>query len=171
MATFVHIADDRMRSRIHRGGIRVTELLARSEDLAAPRRGVFCVPVVPNFQMTFQWLRELKRRGHRLACGVHLRIDDTQAVFVGHYNQVPQRMTAESIAFFLRAGDARGLQVAVPRAIAAREITGIRSIPQLTGWRFYPAAKARLPLWPAAGETKASKLRRRIEQLNKSPWK
>ena len=172
MAIFVHIADERIRSRIHRSGIRATELLARSEDLAAPRRGVFCVPIVPNFQMTFQWLRELKRRGHRLACGGHFRLDDTQAVFVEHYDQVPQRMTAaQSIAFFLQAEDARGLQVVVPRAIAAREITGIRSIPQLMGWRFYPAAKGRLPLWPAAGETKASKLRRRIEQLNKSPWK
>ena len=144
MATFVHIADDRMRSRIHRGGIRVTELLARSEDLAAPRRGVFCVPVVPNFQMTFQWLRELKRRGHRLACGVHLRIDDTQAVFVGHYNQVTQRMTAaRSIAFFLQAEDARGLQVVVPRAIAARENHGNSLDPAVDGMALLPGSESK----------------------------
>jgi hypothetical protein len=36
----------------------------------------------------------------------------------------------------------------------------------VTGWRFYPAAKGRPPLWPFAGETNASRLRRRIEQLN-----
>jgi len=59
------------------------------------------MPVVANFQMTFQWLRELKRRGYRLARGIQFRIDDTEAVFIGHYNQVPQEMTvAQSIAFF-----------------------------------------------------------------------
>jgi len=171
MATFIHIADERLTRRILRGGIRATEFAARARDTAAPRRGVFCMPVVANFQMTFQWLRELKRRGYRLARGIQFRIDDTEAVFIGHYNQVPQEMTvAQSIAFFLQAEDPRGLQVLVPRAIAAREITGIRSIPQVTGWRLYPAAKGRPPLWPFAGETNASRLRRRIEQLNKTPW-
>ena len=170
MATFIHIADERMTRRILRGGIRATQIAAQT-DAAAPRRGVFCVPVVANFQMTFQWLRELKRRGHRLACGFQFRIDDTEAVLIGHYNQVPQGMTAaQSIAFFLQTEDPRGLQVVVPRAIAAREITGIRSIPQVTGWRFYPAAKGKPPLWPYAGEANASKLRRRIEQRSKDPW-
>src|SRR5262245_3377743 len=104
-------------------------------------RAVVCFVCLANFQMTFQWLRELKRRGYRLARAIQFRIDDAEAVFVGHYNQVPQEMTAaQSIAFFLQAEDPRGLQVVVPRAIAAREITGIRSIPQVTGWRFYPAA-------------------------------
>jgi hypothetical protein len=171
MATFVHIADERLASRIRRGGIRATEFAARTRGTAAPRRGVFCVPVVANFQMTFQWLRELKRRGHRLARGIQFRIDDTETVFIGHYNQVPQEMTAaQSIAFFLQAEDPRGLQVVVPRAIAAREITGIRSIPQVTGWRFYPAAKGRPPFWPIPGETNAARLRHRIEQVNKEPW-
>ena len=91
MATFVHIADERLTSRILRGGIRATEFAARARDTAAPRRGVFCVPVVANFQMTFQWLRELKRRGHRLARGIQFRIDDTEAVFIGHYNQVRKK--------------------------------------------------------------------------------
>lgn len=170
MATFIHIADERMACRIRRGGVRATQFAAL-RDAAAPHRGVFCVPVVANFQMTFQWLRELKRRGHRLACGVQFRINDMEEVFVGHYNQAPQGMTAaQSVAFFLQAEDARGLQVIVPRAIAAREIRGVRSIPQVSGWRFYPDAKGKPPLWPYAGEANASKLRRRIEQRNKVPW-
>jgi hypothetical protein len=124
MATFIHIADERMACRIRRGGVRATQFAAL-RDAAAPHRGVFCVPVVANFQMTFQWLRELKRRGHRLACGVQFRINDMEEVFVGHYNQAPQGMTAaQSVAFFLQAEDARGLQVIVPRAIAARENQG-----------------------------------------------
>jgi hypothetical protein len=170
MATFIHIIDERMARRIRRGGIRATEF-ANRQDAAAPRRGVSCVPVVANFQMTFQWLRELKRRGHRYSCGIQFRIDDTETVYIGHYNQMPQRMTAaQSIAFYLDAEDPRGLQVIVPRAIAAREITGFRSVPQVTGWRFYPAAKGNPPLWPFAGDKNASKVRRRIEQRNRSPW-
>lgn len=169
MASFVHIADQRMARRMLRGGIRATGFVAR--DTESPRRGVFCVPVVANFQMTYQWLRELKRRGHKLACGVQFRIGDGEPVLVGHYNEVPQEMTAaQSVAFFLQAEDSRGLQVVVPRAIAVREITSVRSVPQVTGWRFHPAAKGRRPLWPVNGETNASKLRRRIEQLNRSPW-
>jgi hypothetical protein len=169
MATFVHIADQRMARRILRGGIHATGFVAR--DTEAPCRGVFCVPVVASFQMTFQWLREPKRRGHKLACGIQFHIDDAEPVLVRHYNEVLQEMTAaQSVAFFLQAEDSRGLQVVVPRAIAAGEITSVRSVPQVTGWRFHPAAKGRRPLWPANGETNASKLRRRIERLNKSPW-
>jgi hypothetical protein len=171
MAIFVHIADERMVRRILRGGIRATECAAR-EDEVGPRRGVFCVPVVANFQMTFQWLRELKRRGHRLACGIQFRIDDAEPVLAGRYGQTLQEMTAaQSIAFFIQAQDSSGLQVLIPRAIAAREIAGVRPIPQVTGWRFHPGAKGRRPLWPRPGEINASRLRRRIEELNKGPWK
>jgi hypothetical protein len=63
-----------------------------------------------------------------------------------------------------------GSRVVVPRAICAREITGVRSIPQVIGWRFHPAAKGRPPLWPPNSSISASRLRRRIEQLNKGPW-
>lgn len=169
MATFVHIADQRMARRILRGGIHAAALAAQAAK--APRCGVFCVPVVASFQMTFQWLRELKRRGHRSSCGIQFRIGDEEPVLVGHYNEVPQEMTAaQSVALFLQAEDARGLQVVVPRTITAREIIRIRSVPQVTGWRFYPAAKGSRPLWPANGATNASRLRRRIDQLNKSPW-
>lgn len=170
MATFIHITDERMTGRILRGGIRATQF-ATQQDAVALRCGVFCVPVVANFQTTFQWLRELKRDGHRLACGIQFRIDDTETVFIGYYNQAPQRMTAaQSIAFFLQAENPRGLQVVVPRAITVREITRIRSIPQVTGWRFFPEAKGKPPLWPFAGEKNASKIRRRIEQRNRRPW-
>ena len=173
MATFIHITDERINRRILRGGVRANTIATRGwPEIAAPRCGVFCVPVAPNFQATFQWLRELKRAGYRSACGIQFRIDDAEAVYVGHYDQPPQAMTAaEAVAFFLQAEDPRGLEIIVPRRILAREITAIRSIPQAIGWRFYPAAKGREPLWPPAGSIKASQLRRRIEELNESPWK
>jgi hypothetical protein len=48
------------------------------------RRGVFCVPVVPNFQSTFQWLRELRGRGYSRLRGIKFRIDDGESIFVGN---------------------------------------------------------------------------------------
>jgi hypothetical protein len=170
MATFIHIADERAARRILCGGIRAKVFTTPDEHTEAPRRGVFCVPVVPNFQSTFQWLRELKRRGDNRACGIQFRIDDAESVFVGHYSQWPQKMTAtQSVAFFLRSDDPRGFQVIVPHAISAREITAIRPVRQVVGWRFYPAAKGRSPFWPVKGSVNASKLRRRIAAQNK-PW-
>jgi hypothetical protein len=169
MATFVHMADARLARRIVRGGIHATDFWALPED-GRPRRGVFCVPVTADFQMTYQWLRELKRRGHRTACGIQFRVGDAEAVFVGRYHQWPQQMTAtQSVEFFHRAMDARGLQVVVPRAILAREITAVRSVPQVTGWRFYPSAKGSTPWRWVHGEINAARLRHRIERLNRSP--
>jgi hypothetical protein len=81
MATFIHIADERAARRILCGGIRAKVFATPDEHTEAPRRGVFCVPVVPNFQSTFQWLRELKRRGYNRACGIQFRIDDAESVF------------------------------------------------------------------------------------------
>src|SRR5258706_367999 len=149
MATFIHIADERVARRSLCGGIRATVFTSPDRHMVAPRRGVFCVPVVPNFQSAFQWLRELKGRGYSRLCGIQFRIDDGESVFVGYYSQLPQKMTAaQSVAFFLRSDDPRGVQVIVPRAISAPEVTAVRSVSQVVGWRFYPSAKGRSPLWP-----------------------
>src|SRR5260370_21392813 len=109
MATFIHIADERVARRSLRGGIRATVFTSPDRHMvASPRRGVFCVPVVPNFQSTFQWLRELKRRGYSRLCGIQFRIDDGESVFVGYYSQCPQKITAaQSVAFFLLCDDPR----------------------------------------------------------------
>jgi len=134
-----------------------------------PHRAVFCVPVVPNYQTTIQWLRELKRRGYRTACGVQFRIPDSEPVLVGHFQTPHRSMTAaEAVACFLRADDARGLEVLVPRAIRPQEISQIRPLPQIAGWRFYPDAKERAPLWPAPGSINAARLRRAVEDLTRS---
>jgi hypothetical protein len=171
MASFIHITDDRVAWRIVRGGIGARPLAASAQAMAWPRRGVYCVPVVADFQRTFQWLRELKRRGYRRATGIQFRIPDAQLVYVGRYRQPPQAMTAaQSVAFFSKTEDPRGFQVVVPRAVEAREITRRQSVPQVIGWRFYPTAKGRPPLWPQPGSINASRLRRRIDETNSSPW-
>lgn len=162
MAMFLHIADARDVARIRNSGLR------RSKGRL--HRAVFCVPVVPDPQATFQWVRELKARANRTACGVQFRIADTEQVMVGRFQTPHQSMTAaQAVAFFLRAADPCRLEVLVPRAIGPREIGRIRPLPQIAGWRFYPEAKGRSPIYVAPGSIKAEQLRRRIEQRVKSP--
>jgi hypothetical protein len=86
-------------------------------------------------------------------------------VLVGRFGTPHQAMTAAAaVSFFLRAPDARGLEVLVPRAIRLQEIVRIRSLPQIAGWRFYPEAKGHPPAWPAPGDIKAARVRRKIDE-------
>ncbi len=134
-------------------------------------KAVFCVPVLPNFQITFQWLRELKRGGYRTACAAQFKILDSERVIVGRFAKPQREMTAaRAVAFFRDAENALGFEVLVMRKIEAKEITRIRAIPQIAGWRFYPEAKGREPQWPAKGEINASRLRQVMKDRNKDPF-
>jgi hypothetical protein len=158
MASFIHLTDARDMKKMLRGGL-------RAERSADGDRGVFCVPVVPNFQTTFQWLRELKRRGYRTAIAIQFRLPDIEVVRVGRYAQPHAEMTAaEAAAFFLAAPDPRGLEVIVPRSIKASEIAAVRAVPQLVGWRYFPEAKGKPPYWPQPGSFNASYTGRAVDK-------
>jgi hypothetical protein len=117
MATFVHLTDIRNSQKIMRNGIRPTMTKATGKV-------VYCVPVVSNFQITFQWLRELKREGYRTASAIQFKIADTEHVLVGRYRQPKSEMTAaQDVAFFQGADDARGYEVIIARGIKPKEIT------------------------------------------------
>jgi hypothetical protein len=69
MATFVHIADSRSARRFAKSGIRASKIyFPNQHDYII---GVYAFPVMPNFVVAHQWLRELKRRGFRTAVGVY----------------------------------------------------------------------------------------------------
>ncbi|WP_280403709.1 hypothetical protein [Nocardia brasiliensis] len=53
MAMFVHLTPEKNVRRIRRAGIKVQGA------------GVFCVPVLPSYVLSHQWLRELRRHGQR----------------------------------------------------------------------------------------------------------
>lgn len=149
MPLFVHLTSDKLASRIRRGGIR------------PGYRGVFCLPVLPSYTLTHQWLRELKRRGQRTLVGVYFWLPDDEQVSVGHYNEPHQQMpAAEAVAFLMRLSEPLGYEVIVPRAIGSPEIRKVRSVRQVTGWRCTPDAhRRRLCQCPACirGEIKAQR--------------
>ena len=110
---FVHLAPEKRVKSILRNGI------SRLRKHKAGVQGVFAMPVMRNFFVSHQWLRELKRRGQGAIAGIYFRIPDDEIVWVGHYNQAHQSMTAaEAAATILAAEPSEGFEVIIPRRIA-----------------------------------------------------
>jgi hypothetical protein len=161
MAEFVHVTTARAARRIERSGI-----AARSHGWAGGR-GVYCMPVLPSFTLTHQWVRELRRWHPGVLVAVHLRLPDDEPVGVGRYGAAPRQVTAaQAVAAVRRLDDPRGYEVFVPRAITPAEVRRVRDVPQGVGWRYLPAAHGRRPCpCPAClvpGAYKVARLRRRF---------
>lgn len=101
------------------------------------------MPVVPNYLISHQWVRELKKRGFRVAVGVYFRIADDEKVFAGLYNSEKKLTTASQALAWLKDNETLGYEVIIPRSINASEVRSIRSLPQGIGWRHFPGAHER----------------------------
>jgi len=140
MAIFVHLAADKDAKSILRSGI------THVRRWSLRPRGIFAMPVTPNFFITHQWLRELKRRGQRTLVGVYFRLPDDETVYVGHYSGRHRQMTAaQAVAFVARAQEAQGMEGIVLRRVGQCEILRVRSLPQILGWRYWPGAHGKRP--------------------------
>ena len=134
MPLFVHIADERDTASIRRSGLRLAKGLPRTNS------GIFAMPVISNFVLTHQWVRELKRRGFRTAVGVYFRIPKDQVVLMGHYNEAKVSCSASEAAARFRSEQKQGFETIIPRSIQPREVHAIRALPQTLGWRYFPGA-------------------------------
>ena len=98
----VHITNDDETESVRRSGIKIGKY----------RDGVYAIPVLPNFIVSNQWLRELKRRvsGSRTLSAIHFRIPDTETVYMGHYSQEHVELTAaEAAGAIMHAEDPLGM--------------------------------------------------------------
>lgn len=158
---FVHLTPESRIALIRRSGI--SHLRRPSGDFPG---GVFAVPVIRNFYISHQWLRELKRRKQGPIAGVYLRIPDNEQVWVGHYNQAHRWLSAaEAAREFMTANDAQGWEVIIPRRIEASEIHRTRTLPQVVGWRYHPKAKGKQPCtckFCSRGDYGARRMRERL---------
>jgi hypothetical protein len=161
MAMFVHLAPQKLADAIRRRGIN------RLRKSRVPEPGIYASPVVRNFFVSHQWLRELKRRGAGPIVGVYFRIPDDQRVWVAHYRNAHQSMSAaEAVGVIIHAAEPEGFEVIVPRKIDAAEIHKIRTLRQVIGWRYYPGAHGRKPCgcpYCQRGQYGAQKLRKAYE--------
>lgn len=161
LALFIHIAPEKRAKLILRSGIRCR----RSADPAG--RVVFAMPVVPNYFVSHQWLRELKRSGQRTLVAIHFRIPDDERVLVGHYGGEHLEMTAAEALAHISANDSEGYEVLVGRKIQPGEIHAVRAVRQVLGWRYSPSAHETRPCgcsYCQRGQVGAKKLRAKYEK-------
>jgi hypothetical protein len=161
MVMLVHLTPESSLSRIRRAGIRA------QRPYGGYPGGVFAVPVGPNFVVSHQWLRELRRSHPGPLAGVYFRVPDDELLFVGHYRG-PQQWRAAAVAakVIREAADPLGWQCVVPRRIEAHEIHRCRRLPQGIGWRYFPGSHGKRPMcacdYCIRGEYGANKLRARL---------
>src|SRR5437879_6190735 len=124
---FVHLTPESRVPLIRRNGI------GRLRRPAGGRPGgIFAMPVTRDFYVSHQWLRELRRRGAGAIAGVYFRIPDDESVWVGHYHQAHQSMSAAEAVATIMVGESReGYEVIIPGRIDAAEIHRVRSLPQV----------------------------------------
>ncbi len=136
MPTLVHLADERETSSIKKNGIKIGK----------HRQGIFCMPVLTNFYLSHQWLRELKRSGVKTFVGVYFKINSKTKVFAGHFNADHKHIElGEAIKEIQTIEDPLGYEIIIDRKIEAREIDKIKSLPQNIGWRYKPRANGLKP--------------------------
>ncbi|HEY7348167.1 MAG TPA: hypothetical protein VH599_07575 [Ktedonobacterales bacterium] len=156
MSLFVHLTSAGQVNRIRRSGIK------------KKGRGVFCMPVLPNYYISHQWVRELKRSGQRTMVAIYFSLSPDEPVEVGRYNQPHQYISAgAAIKVITESPDPEGFEVIVPRSIGRAELHRVRAVPQGLGWRYFPHSHQRKPClcrWCLRGDIKAQRLRRRAAQ-------
>jgi hypothetical protein len=165
MAQFIHLSDERLLRRIEKNGIKPSELWN------SKTRYVYATPVLRNFMISHQWLRELKNRGIRTIAAIQFKIPDDEPVKVGRFGTDPMDTTAAgSVRVFMEHESGLGLQVMIPRKILPKEITRTYLPPQLVGWRYYPEAHGKPPFcgceYCQRGMIKSRKIREKYEREN-----
>ncbi len=161
MARFIHLTDERLVRRIEKTGIKPAAVGGTDTKY------VFATPVLPEFAISHQWLRELKRRGIRTIAAVQFRIPDREPALVGRFGKRQLETTAAGAVRVVREHVAQssglGLQVMIARKIAPAEISKIYMPPQVAGWRYFPGAHGRAPCGCdyclLRGEIKSRKIR------------
>jgi hypothetical protein len=161
MPMIVHIADERVAARIKRNGI------ALGESGRNGSGAVYFMPVMQDFFISHQWLRELKRRNAKTLVGVYARLPSHELVWAGRYNHVHRHIPlGEAIGELMRLPDPLGYEMFITRKISTKEITHIRALPQKVGWRYMPHAHGRppcpCPACLAKGEVGVAKIRARL---------
>jgi hypothetical protein len=103
MPILTHFAPEKSVGSIRRSGIKVYPWAFEKPH------GVFCMPILPNFMLTHQWLRELKGRGQRTIVAIDFRLRSEQMICFGHYGRSHAEISlGRVIGIFMRTSDALG---------------------------------------------------------------
>src|SRR5689334_11713773 len=100
------------------------------------------MPLVPDFSVTYQWVRELRRWHGEKMVAVHFVLPSEEEVLVGRYATAHERLPLRDAVRRVLASPA-GNEIIVTRSVRRREIVGIRNVTQLVGWTATPEAGAK----------------------------
>lgn len=140
MPILTHLAPEKSAGSIRRSVIKAASWAS------ATTHGVFCMPILPNYLATHQWLQELKGRGQRTIVAIDFRLRSEEIVWFGHYGRPHEEMSlGRAIGLLMKVSDALGFEVIVPRSIYPDEIIRVRRPSQILGWRYYPGSHGRRP--------------------------
>jgi hypothetical protein len=157
MPTLIHFADEKQSKMIFKNGLKP----GKNSD------GIYCMPVLPNFYVTHQWLRELKSSGIKTLVGVYFKIDSDELVYAGKYGQNHRHITlGKAIAEIMGLEDPLGYELIIDRKIKASEIVKIKQLPQTIGWRYRPDSHNQKPCvceYCIRGTIKADRLRKKAK--------
>lgn len=157
MPTLVHLADEREAVNIKRSGIKIGKY----------RQGIFCMPVLQNFYLSHQWLRELKRGGVKTFVGIYFKVNSKTKVFAGKYNSEHKYIElGQAIKELQSLDDPLGYEIIIDRKIEAKEIEKIKSLPQNIGWRYKPRSNGQRPCscnYCIKSSIKANEIREKYE--------
>lgn len=129
MPTLVHLTDEKNSEKIRSSGI----------SMGKNGLGIFAMPVLPNFYVSHQWLRELKRSGAKTFVGVYFKAPSSEMVYAGKYNQRHRHIPlGEAIKEIMESEDPLGYELIFNRKIASSEIFKLKHLPQKIGWRYAP---------------------------------
>ncbi len=134
MPRLVHLAPERLVRRIERAGLRGSTCVVLVDGVTYKiEEGVFAMPVVPDFSVTHQWLRELRRWGRGRMVAVHFSIPAEEPVYVGRYSAEKSYGPARKMIPALLQKPL-GAELLVPRRIASRDVVEISRVRQDVGW-------------------------------------
>ena len=129
MSMLVHLADEKKAKSILRSGIKPGKYMG----------GVYCMPVLPHFYITHQWLRELKSNGVKTIVAVYFKVDDLELVYAGRYNKPHGKINlGKAVREIMDLEDPLGYELIITRKIESSEILRIKNLPQNIGWRYMP---------------------------------
>ena len=136
MPTLVHLADERQSKSILKNGIKPGRY----------RSGVYCMPVLPEYYVSHQWLRELKTGGVRTIVAVYFKAPSEEMVYAGRYDRPHRRISlGEAIKEIMALENPLGYELIIDRKIEASEISTIKHVSQNLGWRYFPNSHERPP--------------------------
>jgi len=126
------------------------------------------MPVLPNFYVSHQWLRELKTTGVKSYIGVYFKLPSSEMVYAGRYGKPHKHITlGEAIREIMSLEDPLGYELIINRKIVPSEITKIKNLPQNIGWRYFPGSHNKKPCNCEYCLRGSIKGRKTLKRLNK----